>query len=449
MIKYSDILEAQRYDAEYFKPEYLKIEEKLEKCPSLQEVAFSVVCGPFGSTILDSTYTESGVEVVRPFNIKNYSIEEENLVYILEKDVKDKNLKIFESGDLFFARVGDIRTGIFTRQRATISPNIIAVKIDKSKQNPYFLSIFFNTKFGFSQLLRQQKIVAQPTISTGTVRNLRFPILLKSFQEEIEDKAKEAYKKQDSSKQLYREAEELLLTELGLMGYKAKKVLAFETTKKEIDEAGRYDSEYFQPKYEEIIGKVEKYKGGWDIVKNQFKQNIALSKKDTDYCNYIEIGDINVSNGEIIPTRREANEIPANGKRKLFKNDLLISKVRPYRGAISFIDFDMDNLLGSGAFTVLQEKTDYKKEVLMVFLKTAHIKELLLRYNCGTSYPVIKDEDILNLKIPLIKSDIQKQIAAKIQESHKLRRESKELLEEAKRKVEEEIEKEWKKSSEV
>ena len=29
-IKYADVLEARRYDAEYFKPEYLEIEEKLQ-----------------------------------------------------------------------------------------------------------------------------------------------------------------------------------------------------------------------------------------------------------------------------------------------------------------------------------------------------------------------------------------------------------------------------------
>ena len=91
-------------------------------------------------------------------------------------------------------------------------------------------------------------------------------------------------------------------------------------------------------------------------MKNQFKQNTTLSKKDGDYCNYIEISDVNVSNGEITPNRVEIKNVPANGKRKLFKDDLLISKVRPYRGAISFIDFEVDNLLGSGAFTVLQEK---------------------------------------------------------------------------------------------
>jgi len=30
-IKYSDVLEARRYDAEYFKPEYLKDDNALEK----------------------------------------------------------------------------------------------------------------------------------------------------------------------------------------------------------------------------------------------------------------------------------------------------------------------------------------------------------------------------------------------------------------------------------
>ena len=123
----------------------------------------------------------------------------------------------------------------------------------------------------------------------------------------------------------------------------------------------------------------------------------------------------------------------------------MISKVRPYRGAVSFIDFNDENLLGSGAFTTLQEKGNYKKEVLMIFLRTEFIKDFLLRYNCGTSYPVIKDEDILNLKIPLLSQTIQNKISSKIQESFKLRKESKELLEKSKKMVEDEIEKESKK----
>jgi len=230
------------------------------------------------------------------------------------------------------------------------------------------------------------------------------------------------------------------LEELGLLNFKPKHQLSFETSKKEIEKAERFDAEYFQPKYEEIIKKIENYEDGWDFVKDRFIKNQSISNKDQDCYNYIEISDINISSGEITSTNRKSNILPTNAKIELSFNDLLISKVRPYRGAVSFIDFEKENLLASGAFTILQENSNYKKEVLMIYFKTSFIKELLLRYNCGTSYPVIKDEDIFNLQIPLINPEMQKEIAAKIIESHKLRKESKQLLEDAKRMVEEEIE---------
>lgn len=176
-------------------------------------------------------------------------------------------------------------------------------------------------------------------------------------------------------------------------------------------------------------------------MRNIFKQNKEVFTPTSDTCNYIEIWSINTGNWEISPTNISVEDLPDNGKRKLFKNDLLVSKVRPYRWAVSFIDFDMEDLVGSWAFTVLQEKKDYKKETLMIFLKLFCIKDLLLRYNSGAMYPVIKDEDILNLKLPLISPSIQSQIASKIQLSHQLRKESRLLLEQAKMMVESEIEK--------
>lgn len=36
-------------------------------------------------------------------------------------------------------------------------------------------------------------------------------------------------------------------------------------------EAERFDAEYFQPKYEEIIEAVKKYRGGFDALRNFIK----------------------------------------------------------------------------------------------------------------------------------------------------------------------------------
>ena len=80
-------------------------------------------------------------------------------------------------------------------------------------------------------------------------------------QEEIKSLFDTSFFYKQQSKQLYQEAENLLLTELGFKDHTFSHALTFTTTKKEVDQAGRYDADYFQPKYDEIIGKIENYKG--------------------------------------------------------------------------------------------------------------------------------------------------------------------------------------------
>ncbi|MFW5670578.1 MAG: restriction endonuclease subunit S, partial [Acetivibrio ethanolgignens] len=120
---------------------------------------------------------------------------------------------------------------------------------------------------------------------------------------------------------------------------------------------------------------------------------------------------------------------------------IVISKVRPYRGAITIIDEDKKDLIGSGAFTVLRENSTYKKEIILLLFRTNIYKEWLLKWNVGTSYPVIKDEDILNLPIPLLPDSIQSTIADLLQKSIRHKKKSLELLNDAVKLVEKEIEK--------
>lgn len=444
-IKFSDIREARRYDAEYFKPEYLEIEHKLRSKEHILFEDFSFITDGIHSSI--DFDEKSNILLFSAKAPKENTFDISGLGYISQKQHKQNPRTALQENDVIISTVGTIGNCAVVTKDLLPANSDRHVGIIRSKNiSPFFISTFLLSKYGKMQSLRNVVGNVQPNLYIRDMKKFILPTFSKFFQLQIEQIVKDAHQKQTQSKQLYREAEELLLRDLGLLNYEVGRTLSFFTTKKAIQEAGRYDAEYFQPKYEEVIKKIEKYEGGWDFVENQFKQNTTLSKKDGEYSNYVEISDVNTTNGEITPNKIETKDIPTNGKRKLFLNDLIISKVRPYRGAISFIDFEVDNLLGSGAFTVLQEKTKYKKEVLMIFLKTFFIKDLLLRYNCGTSYPVIKDEDILNLKIPLIKPLVQRQIAEKIQESHKLRKESKNLLEEAKRAVEIFIEKDEKKA---
>ena len=125
-------------------------------------------------------------------------------------------------------------------------------------------------------------------------------------------------------------------------------------------EAGRIDAEYFQPKYDEIINAIKAYKGGYSTIRKEFRQNKSTFETDDDKLyEYVEIGSINVSNGEISSSEILGADLPKNAKRALNKNDVIVSKVRTYRGAITIVE--KNGYVGSGAFTALIETGNVNK----------------------------------------------------------------------------------------
>ncbi|MCB0486722.1 MAG: restriction endonuclease subunit S, partial [Flavobacteriaceae bacterium] len=251
-----------RFESEYFRPSFLDVEEKLKakNSKSYKQYIKEVRCGPFGSTILHNTYKDSGVLVTRPFNIRNGTIEGENHAFISEEDCLRKNLKFYDKNDIFFARVGAVSCGLVPQfdYKITISPNIIAVRTDGNKLSPEYSSIFFNTIYGESQLLRAQKVVAQPTISTGLIQNILVSIPSKPFQERIAKLVQEAHRERETSKKLYQEAEDLLLSELGMKDWQPTEKNTAIKDSEEVQLYGRADAEFFQPKYDELFEKLEK-----------------------------------------------------------------------------------------------------------------------------------------------------------------------------------------------
>jgi len=312
---------------------------------------------------------------------------------------------------------------------------------------PEYLATFLNSRQGVWDVKRRaRQSINQTNVNPEEVKEIEIPILPIDFQQKIRKHFEKANKDIILSQQIYNQAETLLLETIGLKKFKlSKKSTNIKSFKGSFLETERLDAEYYQPKYEELENKIKKFKDGFSYIYKLFKlnnTNIIYSEKQ---YNYIEIGDINISDGSYIFNLINVDELPANAKIMSKSGDLLVSKVRPNRGAVSIINKYIPNLIVSGAFTVLEENSNYKKEVLFVLLRTTIYKEWLLKYNVGTSYPVIKDDDVLNMPIPLINSNTQQQIVKLIKKSFSLRAESERLLDEAKNMVEREIEGENKK----
>ena len=150
--------------------------------------------------------------------------------------------------------------------------------------------------------------------------------------------------------------------------------------------------------------------------------DVILKKSNNEKLPYIEIGDIDVETKKYIRKDKPA----VKGALKAKKDHVIISKVRPTRGAVSIV---FEDCLVSNAFVVLQTRESIIPKYL--FYSIAYNKRFFLRLGKlekGTSYPSCRTEDILTYKIPLPTIYEQKEIVQKLEMADNLRQKRKEQL---------------------
>ena len=422
-----------RIDAEYFHPSKLNSLRILKNNPI-------IFLGDYVLSIKrNETPKDSNIEIYDTGAASSHILTK-NLAQTEERTSLKRRAK---GGDIIISRlrpylkqVAYIPTFI---DKAYLTTEFFVLR-SKDKENISFLTPFLLTEFVQEILFWGQGGTQHPRFQEYDLLNLPLTKNIFGLKEILNKIVSKCCKLVLESDHLYSQAEQFLLSELGLLDWKPKHTLAFVKNFSDTQKAERIDAEYFQPKYEEIIEAVKKYKGGFDTISGQFRQNKKSFKKtpDKEY-QYIEIGCVNISDGSVEPIKLQGSELPANAKIKFQKGDVIVSKVRPYRGAIGIVD--SENYVGSGAFTVLQENGVVNKETLMVFLRLKPLLDFSLKFNTGTSYPTITDEDILNFPLPKIDSRTQEEIKKKITEMYETKKISKSLLEIAKRGVEIAIEK--------
>lgn len=449
-IKLSELERTSRIDSEFYKKENLAIQFLLKNTKSLPLTEYVTVSDGNHMSISDN-FSESGVPYYRGQDIHDFFIENANPICIPKSifDLGTMQRSHLKKHDVLMSIVGTIGeiSIVTTDANATCSCKL-AILRPKKNVSAEVIALYLQSKYGQNQIRKFIRGAVQMGFILEDINQIFVPAFSENFQSKIESLVKSAHAKLEESKSLYVQAENLLLCELGMSGENLSEFSkpcggANVSIKRfsDVFQSGRLDSEYYQKKYDLIEEKIKSYKGGFEIVSNLFIQNVDVCNYKKSEYNYIEIGDVNVGDGSVSFNRIEASALPDNAKRVLKKGDILISKVRPYRGAVAIVDFEQNDLIGSGAFTVLHEKSDYKKETLQVLFRTQVYREWLLKWNVGSSYPVIKDEDILNLPIPILPPEIQSKIASLVQSSFVCRAESRRLLQNAKTLVEQEIEK--------
>ena len=206
-------------------------------------------------------------------------------------------------------------------------------------------------------------------------------------------------------------------------------------------EAGRIDAEYFQPKYEDVIDKIKKYKGGYALLEN-FIENYSTGYpyKSEKYQNsgvpVIRIANIEKNKLELENNPAFISEEYSNiSKKDIAKAGNILISMSGTIGNVAEIPENIKKCCINQRVLSFESK-NINNKYLVLFLNSFFGYIQFERIGVGGLQINLSYNDIKNLIVPLLPQSIQSQISAKIQQSFESREKSKQLLEVAKRAVE-------------
>lgn len=450
-IKFSQMED--RMDATFYKPEYITASNLLEslkatssfKLVDFKELTKEVRKGIF--YILKEDYINKGIPFIRVSNINDVFLNGSDLVYISERKNREEIKTCLSDGDLVVSKSGTVgNVSIVTEDFSpcNISQDVIGIKL-REGVSPYYLCIFFWTKIGRTVLERGKSLAVQSHLTLDYLRNLKIPISSPSFQSHIESLVKSAYEKQKEGQMTLQEAEEILEKELGWKELELNHDKAFETSFSHLER--RFDPEYFKPRYERIKETL--------IAKNAkpLSEAVKVITKRADFrktpdkiIKYVAIADIDPESSQIVShTEMPAYQAPSRATYEIKEGFILTAtsgnSTGTKRHASCFVTKKEDGFICTNGLVALQPKEGAEPLYLLFYLKSPFFLEQVRRELTGAAIPAISLEDMRQVLLYLPSIQIQKEITKLMDASNQLRIESRDLIEQAKKEVEEMIEK--------
>lgn len=432
---------SRRADAEYYRPAFIEMERSLKcnKWSYLEDLSDSIKSFGAYSLCNQIEYREDGIPFLRATDIKDGHVDFSGALRI-DSDTHQLLWKSqIEPETVLLTMSGTVGNSTVTNGAMPYPINSsqdVAKVITGSSLNPYCLSAFLQSHYGRMQTARLPIGSVQQHVFLWQINKLIIPEFSRPFQSEIANAFKAGQSARQQAGAVYDLAQEILLSELNLADWQPQHHVESVRNFSEVWSAGRIDAEYYQPKYYEVVNAVKGYRGGWDTLGNLVNlKGVNFPPDDATEYRYIELANI-AGNGEITDcTVGLGADLPSRARRKVSAGDVIVSSIEGSLDSIALIDSQYDGALCSTGFHVINSQA-FNTETLLVLLKSA-VGQLQLKKGCsGTILTAINKDEFSRIVLPKIAEGTQAEIRQKVAESAALRRQSRRLLESAKRAVE-------------
>jgi restriction endonuclease S subunit len=376
------------------------------------------------------SFREEGLsfyKICRPSNLNGWTCDNGSFVYVYKNFCEEKNIKLFKKGDILISRIGDVKTGIIEgKKEMAISPNLIALRVDKQLFDPYYLLAFLNTEAGGGQIRQGQKSASIASVAVRYITNLKAPIAPLDEQRKIGNMVRKGLADQRRARKIYSQAEDLLnkeicLNQVDLISKEKEQTEIVFNNIVDLKAAKRADAEYFIEKKRVIKNKIKTVEikkigtllRGVDPGREEYKKGGNLFLRVSNITKY---GLLNKSQKFI-----EAELFIKLSKKfqPQVGEILLVKDGKP--GTACMVNKPIEGIISDGIARIKIKKYNNNgvlPEYLCICINSEFCQEQIRADIDGTLVPHWKAARIGELLIPIAGKNIQKEIAGLMKKSN-------------------------------
>lgn len=264
-IRMSDVCDTTtlRFDSDYYKKEYLEIEQFIcknrDKFVTIESQGLQVDASAFYPS-LEPYYNTGTIPFVRVADVKD-QIEYNACVNIPEMGEEFRTLHMCYPGDVVLTKGGRVGTAGLITQPSYVTRDLIFINASALSRKDYIvLYLFFSSSFAYKQMVRSSSMTAQPHLTITLIRDLLVCNYSNSFKDKVEKYFTTLEKLNHQAQILYSEAKQILIKELKVC---TEGITSDSYTTKYLSTSfkvsGRLDAEYYQPKYDGYLSALEQF----------------------------------------------------------------------------------------------------------------------------------------------------------------------------------------------
>lgn len=440
-IGFHQVFDAGRFDAEHYQPDFVAFEELINKLNAIPLGHIAYI-----NRGVQPEYDENGgVPVLRTVNIRPEGPSETRQDFVSQEYYNHNPRGQVLPSDILMTSTGVGTLGRVMYNHSTdqlFADGHITMIRGLTKLRPLFVTTFLQTRFGLALIERRQRgSSGQIEIYPSDIASIPIPQFVEQIQHEIEQLCLEAENLRQESRRLYGEAEQMLLDAVGVEEFDFEDDLFSVGILGSTLLAGRIDAEFFEAKHKRLEERIQQtgYHTLLGSISHYMQRGVQPQYQDEGSIQVIKSKNIGQQFVSLEDAERCSLDFWKQNKRAQVKqHDVLINSTG--RGTLGRANCYLlsKEAVVDGHITIVRTTSNCDPVYLSTFLNS-HIGRLQSERFCmGSSgqteiYPL----SIANIHLYLPEQAFQKEVRSLVEQSFASRIAAMQLLEEARRKVEE------------